>query len=296
MSQHMFPTDSTSDVESVDFESKSREIVMCKDQLNCLCICPLLQSDLFQPNKLNSISHDKPANSAAMIKKPVQFDNHLHFQNNWSPILPQFDMDLGFSPRKSQSSQFSNSMPSPTATIASTKSSQLAHPSYFSNPVLMDDSNLPSLHLDTNPPLTPTRGRRRRREPFPSQSFSPAPSTPHQRPRTHTYASHFLFTLTHPHDLPFFCAIMNSLSIISICDNVCSRMRSMPALHAHIRDNSASCWSICEEQFGTKASVFLRLLRLCVSACCAAAAQDRRHEAQRRCPGPKRQDLCLSSP
>ena len=105
-------------------------------------------------------------------------------------------MDLVSSPSRSQSSQFSNSMRSPTTDVASAQSSQLAHPSYFSNPALMDDSNLPSLHVDTNSLPTPTRGRRRRREPSPSPPLSPASSTPHQRPRTHTYASHFLSTLT----------------------------------------------------------------------------------------------------
>ena len=50
-------------------------------------------------------------------------------QHNWSPIIPKFDMDLVSSPRTSQSSQFSNSMCSPTTDVASTQSSQLAHPS-----------------------------------------------------------------------------------------------------------------------------------------------------------------------
>ena len=109
---------------------------------------------------------------------------------------PQFDMDLVSSPRTSQSSQFSNSMRSPTTDVASSQSSQLAHPSYFSNPALMDDSNLPSLHLDTDYVPTHTRGRGRCREPSPSPPLSPASSTPHQPPRSHTYASHFLSTLT----------------------------------------------------------------------------------------------------
>ena len=107
---------------------------------------------------------------------------------------------------------------SPTTDVASNQSSQLAHPSYLSNPALMDDSNLPSLHVDTNSLPTPTRGRRRRREPSPSPPLSPASSTPGQRPCTHTYASHFLSTLPSPlpHDPTYFCAIMilmNSLSI-----------------------------------------------------------------------------------
>ena len=132
-------------------------------------------------------------------------------------------MDLLSSPRTSlQSPQFSNSMPSPTTDVASNQSSQLAHPFYFSNPAPMDIA-LQSLHLDTNSLPTPTRGRRRRREPSPSPPLSPASSTPHQRPRTQTYASHFLSTLTivppPPHDPPYFYAIMNSLSI-KICKGV----------------------------------------------------------------------------
>ena len=72
-------------------------------------------------------------------------------------------------------------------------------------PALMDDSNLPSLHLDTrllllhlktNSLPTPTRGRRRRREPPPSPPLSPASSTPPQRPNSCAYAPHFLSTLT----------------------------------------------------------------------------------------------------
>ena len=117
-------------------------------------------------------------------------------RHNWSPIIPNFDIDLVSSPRTSQSSQFSDSMPSPTTGVASNQSSQLAHPSYFSNPALMDDSNLPSLHLATNSLPTPTRGRSRRRETSPAPPRSPISSTPHQRPRIHTYASHFLSTLT----------------------------------------------------------------------------------------------------
>ena len=85
------------------------------------------------------------------------FEQHRH---NWSPIIiiiPKFDQDLVFSPRPSQSSQFSDSMPSPTTHVASKQSSQLEHPSYFCNPSLRDESNLLSLHLDTLSLPTPTR-------------------------------------------------------------------------------------------------------------------------------------------
>ena len=103
-------------------------------------------------------------------------------RDNWSPIIPKVDVDLVSSHTTPHSSRFSNSMRSPTTDLASTQSSQQAHPSYFSNPALMDDSNLPSLHVDTNSLPTPTRGRRRRREPSPSPPRSPASSTP-----THSY-------------------------------------------------------------------------------------------------------------
>ena len=130
--------------------------------------------------------------------------------------------------RTLQSSRFSNSMPSPTIHVAFNQSSQLEHPSYFRNPALMDDSNPPSLHLDANSLPTPTRGRRRRREPSPSPPRSPAFSTLHQRPHTHTYASHFLSTLTIvlPYEPPYFCAIMNSLSIVSCAQKKTKKSRT----------------------------------------------------------------------
>ena len=130
--------------------------------------------------------------------------------------------------RTLQSSRFSNSMPSPTTHVASYQSSQLEHLSFFSNPALMDDSNPPSLHLNTNSLPTPTRGRRRRREPSPSPPLSPTFSTLHQRPHTHTNASHFLFTLTisPPLDPPYFCAIMNSLSIVSYAQKKTKKSRT----------------------------------------------------------------------
>ena len=40
--------------------------------------------------------------------------NFEQLRHNWSPIIPKYDMDLVSSPRTSQSSQFSNSMRSPT--------------------------------------------------------------------------------------------------------------------------------------------------------------------------------------
>ena len=128
--------------------------------------------------------------------------------------FPKFDLDLVSSPRTSQPSQFSNSMRSPFTDVASTQSSELAQPSYFSNPALMDDNNLPSLNVDTNSLPTPTRGRRWRREPSPSPPLSPASSIPHQRPRNHTYASHFLSTLTiAPSPWPALLVCINEFSI-----------------------------------------------------------------------------------
>ena len=101
-----------------------------------------------------------------------------------------------------------------TTHVASNQSSQLEHPSYFSNPSVMDHSNLLSLHLDTNFLPTPTRGRRRSLEPLPSPALSPTSSIPHQLPRTHTYASHFLSTLTSaPPSWPFLLLCNNDFSI-----------------------------------------------------------------------------------
>ena len=131
-------------------------------------------------------------------------------QHNWSPIIPKLDMDLVSSPRTSQSSQFSNSMRNPTTDVA--QSSQLAHPSYFSNPALMDGSNLQSLHVNTNSLPTPTKGLRGRREPSPSPPLSPASSTPHQRPHTHTYG--FILSI-YPYHCPtlFLCNIEFSINL-----------------------------------------------------------------------------------
>ena len=105
-------------------------------------------------------------------------------------------------------------MRSPLTDVASTQSSELAHPSYFSNPALMDGNNLPSLNVDTNSLPTPTRGRRRRREP------SPSPPLSHILPHINAHVLiHMLHTfylplpLPPPHDPPYFCALMNSLSI-----------------------------------------------------------------------------------
>ena len=117
----------------------------------------------------------------------------------------QFDTDLVSCPRTSQSSQFSNSIPRPKTDVASDQSSQLVHPSNFSNPARMVDSNLPSFHLDTTSLPTPTRGRRRRPEHPLLRLSSPASSTSHQRSRNHTRASHFLSTLTiAPLLIPYF--------------------------------------------------------------------------------------------
>ena len=55
---------------------------------------------------------------------------------NWSPIIPnlKFDMDLVSSPRTSQSSQFSNSMPSPTTDAASNQN-------LADTPILLQESS-----------------------------------------------------------------------------------------------------------------------------------------------------------
>ena len=74
---------------------------------------------------------------------------------------------------------------------------------------------MPSLNVDTNSLPTPTRGRRRRREPSPSPPLSPASSTPiNAHALIHTlHTSYLPLPLPPPHDQPYFCALMNSLSI-----------------------------------------------------------------------------------
>ena len=68
-----------------------------------------------------------------------------------------------------------------------------------STPILPQHSSTngnSTLLVDTNSLPTPTSGRRGRRETSPSPPLPPASSNPYQRPRTHTYASHFLSTLS----------------------------------------------------------------------------------------------------
>ena len=55
---------------------------------------------------------------------PKWFEQHRH---SWSPIIPKFNTELVSSPRTSQSSQASNSIPSPTTYVASNQSSQLEY-------------------------------------------------------------------------------------------------------------------------------------------------------------------------
>ena len=118
-------------------------------------------------------------------KLSKNFDMYLRRHNhsiygishNWSPIIPRFDLDVVYSLRTSQSSQVSNWMPSPKTDVASNQSSQLAQPSYFSNPALMDSSNLPSLHLDTNSPLP--QGVAGGVKNHPLLRLSPPPLPPH---------------------------------------------------------------------------------------------------------------------
>ena len=116
------------------------------------------------------------------------FEQLLH---NWSPIIPKFDLDLDSSPRTSQPSQFSNSIPSPMELACNFQpnfSARTTPASAISS--LMGENNLPSLHLDTSSLLAPTRGRRRRREP---SSLQPLPRLFHSTstPTRHTYASQF---------------------------------------------------------------------------------------------------------
>ena len=116
------------------------------------------------------------------------------------------------SSRTSQASQFSNSMCSPTTDVASTQNSELAHPSYFSNPALMDDNNLQSLHVDTN-----YKGSQEALKTIAfSASLPPAPLLPHINAHAliHMLHTFYLPLPLHPsHDPPYFCAFINPLSI-----------------------------------------------------------------------------------
>ena len=82
-------------------------------------------------------------------------------RHNCPPIIPKFEKDLVSSPRTSQSSQFRNAMPSSTTHATFNQISRPEQLPFFSNPSLSGENNLPSLHLDTNSLLAPTRCRRR---------------------------------------------------------------------------------------------------------------------------------------
>ena len=128
-------------------------------------------------------------------------------------------MDLVSSPRTSQSSQLSNSMPSPTTNVASNQSSQLAHPPCSRNPALMGDSTATSRHLIWI--LTPSplpQGVTGGVKNHPLLRLSPPPLPPQINAHTLIHTPHTLYLplpLPPPRDQPYFCqcAKMNSLSI-----------------------------------------------------------------------------------
>ena len=127
--------------------------------------------------------------------------------------LVNIDIDLVSSPRTSQSYQCSNSMPSPTTDVASNpwQSSQLAHPSYFNNPACR---HFIPVRILTPSPLP--QGVAGGVENHPLFRLSPPPLPPHINAHAllHTLHTFYLPLPLHlPHDPPYFCAIMNSLSI-----------------------------------------------------------------------------------
>ena len=127
-------------------------------------------------------------------------------------------------------------MPSPTTDVASNQRSQLAHPSYFSNPAPMKLA-LPWLHLDTISLPTPTRFRRRRREPSPSP---PAHINAHALRHTlHTFYLPLPLP-PHTHDPPYFYAIMSSLSF-KIFNGIFLKKKRIHVKRVEIDINSPSC-------------------------------------------------------
>ena len=163
-------------------------------------------------------------------------------RHNRSPIIPKVDMELIFSPRTSQLSLFRISLPSPTIHTSSHQISHLEQPSSPSNQSQMDENNLPLPHMDDDSSHLQRTAIGVEIYTL-LQLFTPASSAPHQRPRIHTYASHFLsahsscspqplllrinapesihtlhifylpLPLPFPHYPPYFCALMNSLSM-----------------------------------------------------------------------------------
>ena len=173
-------------------------------------------------SKLSSTSGPKTKSPMHLRRQNLVYIELITFSLTISPqstelSIPKFDLGLVSSPRTSQSSQFSHSMPSPTTHATSNQFSQLEQPSCFSNPSRMDENNHPSRHLHTDFLLTSTGCCRTRREPSSSPPLSPALLSPpyiniHAIVYT-LYVFYLPLPLPPPHDHPYFCAFMNSLSI-----------------------------------------------------------------------------------
>ena len=136
--------------------------------------------------------------------------------HNWSPIITKIDMmDLVSSHRTPQSSQFSNSMPSPTTSVASNQSSQLEHSSDFSNPSLKmkEASSHFIIILSPSPHLQGLGGV----ENHPLLSLSPQPLPPHIK--AHSYIR---FTAPiYPCPCPLFMTLLLCIDEFSINKKVC---------------------------------------------------------------------------
>ena len=99
-------------------------------------------------SKLSSTSGPKTKSPMHLRRQNLVYIELITFSLTISPqstelSIPKFDLGLVSSPRTSQSSQFSHSMPSPTTHATSNQFSQLEQPSCFSNPSRMDENNHP---------------------------------------------------------------------------------------------------------------------------------------------------------
>ena len=120
-------------------------------------------------------------------------------------LLPEHLKLISFS-----KSDFQRSRTTHTTSTQSSLLEQHSSPSIQSE---LEDSNISSLHLDTDLLLINIRGSRRCWESHASPPFS-SPSSPHQCPNFHTYASHFLSTLTMvPNSWPCLLSYINKFSI-----------------------------------------------------------------------------------
>ena len=127
-------------------------------------------------------------------------------RRKWSPIITKFDMDLVCAPRKSQLSQFSNSLPSPTTHTTFYQFSQLEHCDNYPAPANHHSWTKASWshYIWMLTPFSPATPCRRRRQESHSSLPPPLPLTLHINAPPHIRMSGPTMLLSTPyHCSPF---------------------------------------------------------------------------------------------